>query len=142
MNRIFNKGVSQGKNIFKKASGIGENIFRKGVQFAKEQAPKIASDISEQSAKASEMLAKGAKIANKIGSSSAIQTLPFGSQVAGLAKTVGAGLSAGSKLSGQISNVSDLSTYKKGGVSKTIENLADAKRRIDMMRGNEPQFIG
>lgn len=157
MNRlknVFSKGASKAENIFKKGVGVSENIFKKGTQvaqdvkqFAKEQAPEIASAISKQSGEASQILAKGAKIANKIGSSPALQTLPFGSQVAGLAKTVGGGLSAGSKLSGQISNVSDLSTYKKNkdgsvGVGRTIENLADAKRRIDMMRGSEPQFVG
>lgn len=149
LKNVFNKGASKAQNIFKKASGGAENIFKKGTeivqdvkQFAKEQAPEIASAISKQAGQASEILAKGAKIANKIGNSPVVGMLPFGSQVGALAKTVGTGLSAGSKLSGQVSNVADLSTYKKGGVSKTIENLADAKRRIDMMKGGEPEFVG
>lgn len=152
MNRLkhaFNKASHQGANLFKKIQPQAENIFKKGVQvvgdvkkFAKNEFPEIAEKISEQSEKASNILARGAKVANKIASNPMIQTLPFGSQVAGLAKMTATGLGSGSKLAGQISDVSDLKTYKKGGVSKTIENLADAKRRIELMRGDEPNIVG
>lgn len=129
---IFKKSVQGASNIFKKASDVGEDVFKKAsgaVKVIKEQGPGIAEQISKGAGQAEGILGKVSKISGKIAGNPITQTLPFGSAIASGAGALSAASKLGAKGAGQISQASDLSKYRKGGVNKQLENVRDIQQR-------------
>jgi hypothetical protein len=129
---IFKKSSQGIANIFKKSSDVGEDIFKKAsgaVKMIKEQGPGIAEQISKGSGQAENILGKVSKISGKIASNPITQTLPFGSAIASGAGLLSSASKVGAKGAGQISEASDLSKYRKGGVNKQLENIGDIQKR-------------
>jgi hypothetical protein len=108
LHNIFKKVSHGAGNVFKKASDVGEDVFKK---------------TSEN------VLGKVSKISGKIASSPITQALPFGSTIASGAGMISQASRLGAKGAGQLSDVSDLSKYKKGGVRKQLENISDIQKR-------------
>lgn len=140
LHNIFKKASSGASNVFKKASDVGEDVFKKAsgvVNKIKEQGPGIAEAISKGAGEAQGVLAKVGKISGKIASSPITQALPFGSAIASGAGAISGVSKLGAKGAGQLSQVSDLKNYRKGGVNKQLENLKDIQDR-----GKELQKTG
>lgn len=132
LNNIFKKTAKGAGNIFKKAGDVGEDVFKKAsnvVESVKSQAPAIAEQISKGAGQAENILGKVSKISGKIASSPITQSLPFGSTISTGAGMLSQASKLGAKGAGQISEVSDLSKYKKGGVRKQLENIRDVQER-------------
>jgi hypothetical protein len=132
LHNIFKKVSHGAGNVFKKASDVGEDVFKKTsgvVNKIKEQGPAIAKQISESAGQAENVLGKVSKISGKIASSPITQALPFGSTIASGAGMISQASRLGAKGAGQLSDVSDLSKYKKGGVRKQLENISDIQKR-------------
>lgn len=140
LHNIFKKTSHGASNLFKKASDVGEDVFKKTagvVNKIKEQGPGIAEAISKGAGQAQNVLGQVSKISGKIASSPITQALPFGSAIASGAGAISGVSRLGAKASGQLSQATDLSNYKKGGVRKQLENVKDV---ID--RGKELQKTG
>jgi len=142
---VFKKVMNKPQSIFKKASGAVESAFKKGSN--------IAQNISRGLGTASNvlregqgMLKSGARVIEKVSQNplvrAGVSQLPFGGQALVGVESLAQGLRAGGKLLGQgghlagkLSNVSDVSSYKKGEkgsrVDTMLENMADAKRRME-----------
>lgn len=133
LHNIFKKVSGGAKDVFKKAGDIGEDVFKKGanvVSAIKEQGPGIAKQISEGAGQAQNILNKVSKISGKIAASPITSSIPLvGGAVASGAGALSMASKLGAKGAGQISQVSDLSNYKKGGVRKQLENLGDVQKR-------------
>lgn len=132
LQNIFKKTSQGGANIFRKASDIGEDVFKKASGVAekvREQAPAIAEQISKGSGRAENVLGQVSKVSGKIASSPITQSLPFGSAIASGAGAISAASRLGAKGASQISELADMSKYRKGGVNKQLENIGDIQRR-------------
>jgi len=142
---MFKKAFTKPQSIFKKASGGVESAFRKGTNIAQNISRGLgsASDVLKQG---QEALKSGSRIIEKVATNPLVQAsvsqLPFGGQALVGVESLAQGLRAGGKLLGQgghlagkLSNVSDVSSYKKGEkgsrVDTMLENMADAKRRME-----------
>jgi hypothetical protein len=120
-------------NIFKKVSGGARDLFKKADEARQDvfkKAPMVLKGISSGAEQAQKVLSRTSKIAGKIAESPVTASIPIIGQ--GLASTAGA-ISLGSKLgakgAGQVSQLTDLSQYRKGGVRKQLENVGDVQRR-------------
>lgn len=132
LQNIFKKTSQGGANIFRKASDIGEDVFKKASGVAekvREQAPAIAEQISKGAGRAENVLGQVSKVSGKIASSPVTQSLPFGSAIASGAGAISGASRLGAKGAGQISELADMSKYRKGGVNKQLENIGDIQRR-------------
>ena len=133
LNNVFKKVSGSAKSIFKKAQDIGEDVFKKGsnvVSTIKEQGPGIAKQISEGAGSVSDVLSKVSKISSKIATNPITASIPL---VGGAIATGAGALSSASKLGSvgarQVSEATNLSNYKKGGINRQLENIADLQRR-------------
>lgn len=130
---VFKKVGNKAQNLFNKASGAAENIYKKGsdiVSDIKEKAPAVLGDISSGAASTANILNKVSKIAGKIGSSPITGSIPLvGSAIQTGANLVATGAKGGAKISGLVSEASNLKNYKKGGVNKQLENAQDLINR-------------
>lgn len=132
LHNVFKKVAHGAGNVFKKASEVGEDIFKKAsgaVNAIKEQGPAIAEQISKGAGQAQNVLNKVSKISGKIASSPITQALPGGSLIAQGAGMISGASKLGAQGAGQLSGATNLSNYKKGGVNKQLENVADVQRR-------------
>lgn len=129
---IFKKTAGGASNIFKKASDVGEDVFKKAsgvAKMVKEQGPGIAEQISKGAGQAQNVLGQVSKISGKIAANPITQTLPFGSVIASGAGALSQASRLGAKGAGQISEISDVSKYRKGGINKQLENARDIQER-------------
>jgi len=129
LNNVFKKVSGGAKSVFKKAQDIGEDVFKK-VNTIKEQGPGIAKQISEGAGSVSDVLGKVSKISSKIATNPITASIPL---VGGAIATGAGALSSASRLGSvgarQVSEATNLANYKKGGVNRQLENIADLQRR-------------
>ena len=119
-------------NIFKKVSGSGENIFKKSGEMGRDIFKKVSPSLEKISAgagRAENVLQQVSKVSGKIAGSPITQMLPFGSAIASGAGAISGLAGLGAKGAGQVSQLANTSNYRKGGVNKQLENIADIQRR-------------
>jgi len=132
---IFRKVSRGSSNLFTKGEKLGKNIFNK-VDDIKDKAPEVLDKISKGADKASGVLDKISKISGKVASNPLTQALPGGSLISSVAGGISSASKYGAQGSKNISELSDLSRYKKGGINKQLENVRDIQNRGKELQKN------
>lgn len=131
---VFKKTAGSAQNVFKKSQDVAQNVFSKAsdvVKTAKENIPKVAERISQQSQNVADVLGKVSKISNKIAASPITSSIPIiGQGVAALAGGVSAGAKLGQQTAGKVSGLTNPANYKPvRGIGSALELTRDVQRR-------------
>lgn len=146
MSSFFKKIGSGIQTAFKKAPGVIQSAFRKGTDLINKvpsivsQGSSFAKQLSHGLGGVSSGLANAARIGTQVLESPFATAVASGFGPEGLAAQVAArkllgAASKGSALANQASHLTDASSYKSGGgLTTTLENLHDARKRAQELR--------
>jgi hypothetical protein len=136
MSQFFKKVGNSFQSAFAKAAPVANSIFQKSKDVVKNI---TNGNISRGLSNISGALGSAARVGNQIIDSPFATALAASMGPEGLVMQQGAsrllgGLAKGSNIAGKASNLTDVNSYTKGGLSQSLENLEDARRRVGNIR--------